>query len=105
MVEDWSSLTAFFRDDFRSRMTRWDGAVDDYIGKRGIDWAVDQDKCGGFNAGGAQPRCRQNGNWIKPDGKGRTLYIGERKNGNMGRIYEKGKQLGDPNSRWTRFEV
>jgi phage replication initiation protein len=31
--------------------------------------------------------------------------VGKRKNGKLIRIYEKGQQLGDPNSPWVRWEV
>jgi phage replication initiation protein len=37
--------------------------------------------------------------------KGKTLYIGQRQNGKLCRVYEKGKQLGDPQSPWCRVEV
>ena len=38
-------------------------------------------------------------------GLGRTLYIGKRKNGKLLRVYEKGKQLGDPSSPWVRWRL
>lgn len=38
-------------------------------------------------------------------GKGKTLYIGARANGKMLRVYEKGRQLGDPLSPWVRVEL
>ena len=34
------------------------------------------------------------GNWKRPNGKGRTLYIGCRESGKSCRIYEKGKEQG-----------
>ena len=37
--------------------------------------------------------------------RGKTLYVGQRQNGKLCRVYEKGKQLGDPNSPWCRVEV
>jgi phage replication initiation protein len=70
-----------------------------------VDWAVEQYKSNQFNTGGNKPSCRQNGNWLEPDGSGRTFYVGKRKNGKLIRIYEKGMQLGDPNSPWVRWEV
>jgi len=48
---------------------------------------------------------KQHGNFESPDGSGRTIEIGKRKNGKMLRVYEKGQQLGDPNSPWTRWEL
>lgn len=38
-------------------------------------------------------------------GKGKTLYIGARANGKLLRVYEKGRQLGDPSSLWVRAEL
>jgi len=31
--------------------------------------------------------------------------VGKRKNGKLLRVYEKGKQLGDPQSKWVRWEL
>jgi len=61
--------------------------------------------CDGFTTGGNRPKCSQQGNWITPDPHGRTFYVGRRKNGKLLRVYEKGKQLGDPRSPWVRFEL
>jgi DNA relaxase NicK len=36
---------------------------------------------------------------------GRTFYVGKRENGKCFRAYEKGKQMGDPASKWVRGEV
>lgn len=36
---------------------------------------------------------------------GRTIYYGSRDSGLLLRIYEKGRQLGDPESPWIRFEL
>lgn len=60
---------------------------------------------GGFNKGGRNPEIEYRGNWKKPNGKGRTLYIGSRQSSKFCRIYEKGKQLGDQDSIWLRIEV
>jgi phage replication initiation protein len=105
VVGDWHALVAYLAGGLQARITRWDGAVDDFIGERTVDDAVTWYLANGFNAGGNQPECRQDGNWITPDNKGRTFYVGKRKNGKLMRVYEKGKQLGDPTSPWVRFEV
>lgn len=60
---------------------------------------------GGFNKGGRNPEVEYRGNWKNPNGRGRSLYIGSRKSSKFCRIYEKGKQLGDPKSYWLRIEV
>lgn len=105
-VGDWHAFVDFLRGELDARITRWDGAVDDFTGSRTLDDAVAWYLAGGFNAGGNRPDCRQDGNWLtQPDSRGRTFYVGRRKNGKLMRVYEKGKQLGDPNSPWVRFEL
>ena len=51
------------------------------------------------------PTSNVNGDWIEPTGKGRTFYVGVRENGKLLRVYEKGKQLGEKDSPWVRWEV
>lgn len=104
-TDAWPTLVSVLRDHYGAKITRWDGAVDDFEGIHSVDWAVEQYLNGQFNNGGNRPSCKQMGNWITPDDKGRTLYVGKRENGKLFRIYEKGKQLGDPNSPWVRWEV
>jgi len=38
-------------------------------------------------------------------GKGSSFYVGSRESGKYFRAYEKGKQLGDKNSKWVRLEL
>jgi len=66
-----------------------------------LDWYLK----GWFGTRGNKPKMSQAGNWAQPDGKGRTLYVGNRVNGKLLRVYEKGKQLGDKSSPWTRWEL
>lgn len=89
-----------------AKITRLDLAYDDLYGEQvNIDFFDEQDDKGGFVMGGRKPSCEKRGNWKRPSGKGRTLYIGSRQSSKFCRIYEKGKQLGDPNSHWLRVEV
>ena len=104
-VPDWSRLVTWLRDELGARITRWDGAVDDYEGLHSVDWAVEQYYAGQFGSGGNQPSCSVNGNWHMQDGRGRTFYVGRREHGKYLRVYEKGKQLGDPASPWVRWEI
>jgi len=104
-VPCWESARTFFADVLKGRITRWDGAVDDFEGAHSVDLAVGWWRAGQFNAGGNKPSCSQHGNWIEPDGRGRTFYVGKRENGKLMRIYEKGKQLGDPSDPWVRWEL
>lgn len=104
-IKDWDALVSFLKDNLDARITRWDGAVDDFDGFHSVDWAVEQYLLGSFANGGNKPSCRQNGNWIEPDGSGRTFYVGKRENGKMIRIYEKGMQSGMPFHPWVRWEL
>ena len=105
LVPDWLQLAVFLLAKHGAHITRWDGAVDDFEGEHSVDHAVELYKAGGFISGGRRPRCKQHGNWIEPDGTGRTFEVGSRQSGKLIRIYEKGKQLGDPNSLWVRWEL
>jgi phage replication initiation protein len=105
LVPDWARLVLFLQSDLNARITRWDGAVDDLQGTHPVDEAVGLYLAGEFNGGGRKPSCDQKGNWIAPDGSGRTFYVGKRQNGKLLRVYEKGKQLGDATSPWVRWEV
>lgn len=88
------------------KITRCDVAHDDYDGKEySVDRAKAEFEQGMYSCGGRTPDCEQRGNWYRPNGKGRTFYVGHRINGKYARIYEKGKQLGDTNSEWCRIEV
>lgn len=104
-VTDWGKLSNLLKADLRGHITRWDGAADDFEGKHSVDLAVVLYQLGGFKSGGRQPNPRQFGNWLTPDTLGRTFQVGSRENGKLARIYEKGKQLGEPSNPWVRWEV
>lgn len=107
LVRDWLSLAAWL-GAHRAKLTRIDLAHDDFTGERvNIDWAMSQYEGKGFNGGGRKPRHKCHGDWLLGEAstEGRTLDVGSRKSGKLCRTYEKGKQLGDPTSRWTRVEV
>jgi phage replication initiation protein len=101
----WPQVVKYLQFCRNARITRWDGAVDDYSGLHSVDWAVQQYLAGEFTTGGNKPSCNNVGNWTDPDGKGRTFYVGKRKNGKLIRIYEKGQQLGALWHPWVRWEV
>lgn len=104
-IADWEALTACFREGYGARITRWDGAIDVHEGSPSVDDALAWHLQGAFNVGGRPPHCEKRGDWVNPNGQGRTLYIGQRENGKCLRVYEKGKQLGNPDSPWVRWEV
>ncbi len=104
-IRDWKHLVHYLSKILKAKITRWDGAHDDFGGIHDVDEALRMYQAGMFTNGGREPLMDQRGNWIKPDGRGRTLYIGCGKNGKLTRIYEKGMQLGIPWHPWVRWET
>lgn len=113
-VNDWRPVHAWVSRQVEPTITRCDLAVDFLLGEFTVNDAVDWYTAGQFRVddSGMQPRHSMPGDWINPayeegTGKrwGRTLEVGRRENGKMARVYEKGRQLGDSASDWTRFEV
>jgi len=106
-ISDWAAVSAWL-EKHGATITRLDLAYDDFKGEavtisRAVEWYVD----GGFGSGGRMPSHRLHGDWLLGDQSraGRTLEIGSREGGKLTRVYEKGKQLGDPTSPWVRIEV
>jgi phage replication initiation protein len=90
----------------RAGITRVDLAHDCFDGEQvNVDVADRWFDDGGFNCSYKAPSHEYRGNWKRPDGQGRTLYIGKRKNGKLCRVYEKGREQGDGESEWARVEV
>lgn len=102
-VRDWEGLRDLL-EGLDAKLTRVDLAVDFLNGEHTVDEAVTLFQSGGFQLGGRSPSSRLDGDWLGGQ-EGRTFYVGKAKNGKMLRVYEKGRQLGDPDSDWTRFEV
>lgn len=104
-VRDWDGL-ADLLESLGGKLTRVDLALDFLQGEHSVEEAVTLYQMGGFTPGGAgrPPSSRLDGDWLGV-AAGRSLYVGKATNGKMLRVYEKGRQLGDPNSAWTRFEV
>lgn len=102
-VRDWEGLRDFL-ESLNAKLTRVDLAVDFLEGEHSVDEAVTLYEMGGFQLGGRAPSSRLDGDWLGGV-NGRSLYVGRSQNGKMLRVYEKGRQLGDPSSEWTRFEV
>jgi phage replication initiation protein len=104
LIVDWPRFRDFLESLPESRLTRVDTAVDLHEGEFTVDDAVRWHGEGLFNCAGRNPSTRTDGDWLQ-EKEGRTLYIGKAKNGKGLRCYEKGKQLGDLESDWVRFEV
>lgn len=101
-------LFNFLENAQRGKITRIDLAHDDIKGEYLNVYELDKlESAGGFHCGGARSSVRHDGNWKykDPNNQGLTLYVGNRTSGKMMRAYEKGKQLGEVNSKWTRVEV
>lgn len=101
-------LFKFLENAQRGKITRIDLAHDDIKGEYLNVYELDKlESAGGFHCGGARSSVRHDGNWKykDPNNQGLTLYVGNRTSGKMMRAYEKGKQLGESNSKWTRVEV
>lgn len=103
LIPDWQPLGAW-GELHKASITRVDLAHDDLTGQSitveiGLAWH----KAGEFNSNGRPAKARLIDDLGTGDGK--TLYVGNRAYGKMLRIYEKGKQLGDPDSPWVRVEV
>ena len=105
LVNDWGAVVALGRDEWQGRITRWDGAVDDYVGTHPVEAALALYEGGSFGSGGREPQMSQYGNWAKPDGRGRSIAIGRRENGKRLMVYEKGMQLGCIFHPWVRWEL
>lgn len=103
-IRSWLELRTQVENFTEAKLTRIDLAVDALNGEFGVEDVVDWYQGGEFNMGGRNPRHSLIGDWLAPK-HGRTFEVGRRENGKMLRAYEKGRQLGDQSSPWTRFEV
>lgn len=98
-------LERFLHTADGAQISRIDLAHDDFCGERFcIENVLHGFHQGFFQNGGRYPKIELRGNHIRPDGRGRSVYIGTREN-MLFRGYEKGRHLGDPASRWLRLEV
>lgn len=103
LVPDWKNA-ANWGESLKARITRVDLAHDDFEGKTiNIETARQWHQENQFVIGGRPPKAKLIDDLGTGDGK--TLYIGGRPNGKLFRFYEKGKQLGAPQSPWVRVEL
>jgi phage replication initiation protein len=106
LVTDWTSCYSMMQD-LDARITRCDLALDFLDGQVTIEDIEELYFSGQFNSGGRIPKYYKHsgGTFHDKDCNGRTFEIGRRVNGKMFRGYEKGRQLGNPDSKWFRLEV
>ncbi|MGX8284014.1 replication initiation factor domain-containing protein [Xanthomonas oryzae] len=89
--------------DLGAHLTRVDIAIDDHAGKWfDVQQFRDAYHDGAFTMNGRPPHAKH----ISDEGnaKGCSFYVGQKGHKELC-IYEKGKQLGDPDSDWTRCEL
>src|SRR5690349_15972922 len=48
LVADWEAAYRFFKEELKARVTRWDGAVDDFLGRYTVDMAMSWYLAGAF---------------------------------------------------------
>ena len=102
-VVDWNAIRVWC-ESYGVRITRIDLAHDDFSGRTvSIAQARAWFDAGLFVTGGRAP-CARLMDDLGSD-RGKTLYVGQRQNGKLCRVYENGKALGDPKSAWCRVEV
>lgn len=99
-VTAWASLRKRLAE-LGAKLTRVDVAHDDYSGQYGISDAIRWYNEGLFTSRGRPPALQEMG-WN--DESGRTVYIGKNVGNQQLCVYEKGKQQGDKESRWMRWE-
>jgi Putative phage replication protein RstA len=104
LIKDWEALQDTL-EGMEARLTRVDLALDFLNGEKTVDDAMAMAKAGEFNMNGCPPEVDQRGDWEIDLTRGRSLYIGKRVCGKQLNVYEKGKQLGDKQSNWTRYEL
>lgn len=101
MVRDWKEFQAWIAR-LGGKITRVDLTRDCLEGEYTV-----ADARAWYDAGGFTIRRPPSARFIDDcgSGKGCTFYVGARENGKMLRVYDKGKQLGDRDSSWVRFEL
>lgn len=115
-VSTWEKrLKRFLDDAINPRITRVDLTIDWLDGEFNLNYFEKAYLSGGFSWTNRNPKMSkvgsdwnafdEHGNQLFDIGSGKTLYIGSRNCAKYVRIYEKGKQLGDKNSNWVRFEI
>lgn len=100
-VKAWDSLKRKL-ESAGGRITRVDVAHDDFDGVHDLALCRALHAAGEFTTNGRPPAFGEQG---FDDDSGRTVYVGKNIGNQQLCVYEKGKQLGDKNSRWVRWEA
>lgn len=100
-AQRWSLLASLL-GAVDARLTRIDIAADDYLGSWPVSWALERYNDGSFDRRGQRPKARLIDDMGNNTGK--TLYVGSRKSEQQLRVYEKGREQGNVDSPWVRYE-
>ena len=99
-------LYTFLSQAIRPLITRIDVARDFFNGEYSPELARDDHDNGFFMVKNMTPKSECRGTaWRCEDYTGKTFNVGSKNSFKFVRIYEKGREQGDKNSIWTRFEV
>lgn len=103
LVSDWHTVQQW-GESIGAKITRVDLAHDD-MNAEAVSIAIARAwyEAGEFTSNGRPPVAKLIDDM--GSGKGKTLYVGNRANGKLLRVYEKGRQLGDTSSPWVRVEL
>ena len=106
-ADGWEGrLYQFITTAVRPKITRIDIAKDFFYGEYTPEQAKADRLAGKFTNHHMMPDGESVGtDWESNNGKGKTYYVGSSESSKYVRVYEKGKQLGDKESRWVRFEI
>lgn len=102
LIRNWSFARKQL-EKYQASITRIDIAYDDHQGYSDINSVREAYAQQQFQTSGRPPKAQYIDDCGSGDGK--TFYVGNRENGKYFRAYEKGKQLGDIESKWIRLEV
>jgi phage replication initiation protein len=100
-VTAWAH-TSEVLEGWSAKLSRVDCAHDDKTGRYTLADVQRWYDEGLFTSRGRPPAIGYQG---YNDGSGKTIYVGKNEGNQRLCVYEKGKQLGDPDSPWVRFEA
>lgn len=103
-AQQWLALRAKL-ERVHGLLTRIDVAFDDFDGKRNLALVRCMYEVGEFDYTFAGERKRPKYKEFRQSDGGDSFYIGHSSSEKQLRVYEKGKKHGDPDSKWTRWEL
>lgn len=101
-AQRWLELRAKL-ESCAGRLTRIDIAADDLAGMYPLRWAMSMWEQGDFDNRGQRPKAQHINDM--GSGAGSTFYVGTPTSEKRLRVYEKGREQGDSESQWVRYEA